>query len=335
MAVEHVRELEFYRRATGTDYPGEYGERLAARRRGAKFEENLHRNNAALLRQAVAPLYGLDADAMVVRNFAVEVPGPRDELRAMRLHRTRNVLKDLAAGLPVPDVLIQPQFAVPTGPGPRDFEYVTPDFAVLDPHITMYIPGEEKSFIVRDGVADRADLDRTRRQAAAQSLALRAEASRVGLEHRVLDRAVFVFATPFGLKPAPAFAEYLHAEVFEVARAIQVLSAVRVRLGELRANDPTPLHLLVDELPINFQERCFSTCVMAPNCRERLAGRAIMLGDHTADLLGPDMDADRIAALALGEVLPANPQEAELAARLADAAVALGRRPRALRRRSA
>jgi hypothetical protein len=335
MAVEHVDEKKFFRRATGFDYPGEFGERLAARRRGAKFEENLHRNDAALLRQAVGSLYRLDPETLYVRNLAAEVPGPRDGLRAVRLHRTWTILRDLAAGRPVPDIVIQPQFSIPTGSGPGDFEYVTPDFVILDPRQGIYVPGEEKSFIVRDGVADRADLDRTRRQAAAQILALRAEASRVGLENRVLNRAVFVFATPFGLRPAPAFEEYLHAEVFEIERAIRVLGAVRARLNALRVVDPAPLHVLLDELPINFQERCLSTCVMAPDCQSRCAGSAITLGDQAAELVGPDMDADRIAALALGEAAPATPQEAELASRLTDAALVLGRRPRLPNRRSA
>ena len=47
MAVEHEREPDFYRRVTGEEYPGEYGERFSARRRGTKFEAYLHENDAA------------------------------------------------------------------------------------------------------------------------------------------------------------------------------------------------------------------------------------------------------------------------------------------------
>jgi hypothetical protein len=44
MVAERVKEPEFYRRLTGQDYPGEYGERVSARRRGTQFESHLHRD---------------------------------------------------------------------------------------------------------------------------------------------------------------------------------------------------------------------------------------------------------------------------------------------------
>src|SRR5207249_7862172 len=130
--VEHEKEPDFYRRVTGEEYPGEYGERFSARRRGSKFEAYLHENDAAPLRTAVGPLYGLDPMTMVVRNFANEVPGPPSTMRAIRLKRMRLILKDLVAGSEVPHLLIQPQLALPTGT-PGEFEYVSPDFMVLDP----------------------------------------------------------------------------------------------------------------------------------------------------------------------------------------------------------
>src|SRR2546430_1869075 len=113
MVVEGVREPEFYRRVTGTDYPREYGERVSARRRGSKFEANLHQNDAALLRKSLAALYGYESDAMQVRNFEDELPGIRNSVRAARLSRTRRVLADLATGKDVPHVLIQPQLTLP------------------------------------------------------------------------------------------------------------------------------------------------------------------------------------------------------------------------------
>src|SRR5207245_3883310 len=74
MVADRVREPEFYRRVTGQNFPGEYGERASARRRGTKFEENLHTNDAALLRRALAPLFGLDPDSAVIRTFGREAP---------------------------------------------------------------------------------------------------------------------------------------------------------------------------------------------------------------------------------------------------------------------
>src|SRR5262245_43199212 len=117
MAVEREKEPAFYESVTGEAYPGEYGERHSARRRGSKFEGNLHQNDAALLKKAVAPAFGLDPATMVVRNFADELPGARDAIRAKRLTRMRRILADLAAGKEVPHLVIQPQFALPTGSG--------------------------------------------------------------------------------------------------------------------------------------------------------------------------------------------------------------------------
>lgn len=323
MAIERVREPDFYQHVTGRTYRREYGERAAARSRGAKFEANLHQNNAALLRRAMAPLYGLDPEAMVVRNFAEEVPGPPSTMRAVRLHRTRRVLRDLAAEKPVPHLLIQPQLRLPTGHGAHDFEFISPDCMVLDSRIGIYVPAEEKSFIVRDHVADAADLDSTRRQAAVQILALRAETASLGIDGRVADRAAFVFATPYGLSPAPAFEERLDAEVHEMVRAVVIVGRVRARLAELRALDNATLPNLLTELKANPQEACFGSCVFADLCHMELAGKPTELGDDAVDLVGADADLDRLAALALGAE-PTTPREAELAASLSAAAEAIG-----------
>lgn len=323
MASERVREPEFYRRVTGREYPGEYGERLAARRRGAKFEANLHMNNAALLRRAVAPLYRLDAEAIVVRNFAEEAPGRSDRLRAVRLHRTRQLLRDLAAGREVPHLLIQPQLRLPTGDGADDFIFVTPDFMVLNPAIGMFVPGEEKSFIVRDGVADRSDLDGTRRQAAVQLLALRAEARRLGAADRVGTRAAFVFATPYGLVPAPAFEDELGAEIREILRAIELIALARQHLAERRAVDGARLEALVDEIPIAYRESCIGRCILASVCKRRFDGFGPQLGDAVRDVLGDAIAITRALELLTGAA-PRDEHETLIAVRLRDAIDVLG-----------
>lgn len=334
MVAEGVSELEFYRRVTGRDYPREYGERVAARRRGAKFEANLFQNDAALLRKALGPMYGLDPDTMVVRNFAEEVPGARFGIRALRLQRTRNILKDTVAGRDVPHLLIQPQLVLPIGPGPRDVEHVSPDIMVFDPRVQIYRPGEVKSFIVRDGVADKADLDGTRRQAAGQVLALKAEAARVGLADRVNDNAVFVFATPYGLAPAAPFEETLQGPMREIREAAAALLAVRHRLAELRRVNDAPLHMLVDELEPNFQDSCVGTCVMVDFCRGRSGSETRILGDQVSRLLGRDLGLDRVVALMRG-ASPATPRESEVLALLNDAVGILPRLRQELQRRIA
>lgn len=305
MALDGVKEPQFYEAVTGERFPGEYGERFAARRRGTKFERNLHANNAALLRKSVSGLFGLDPDDMYVRNFEDEVPGPPSTMRAKRLVRTREILKDLAAGRDVPHLVIQPQFTIPSR-GPKPDFYCGPDFMVLDPVVGIYVPGEEKSFITRENVAEPADKDLTRRQAAAQVIGLRAVLDKVApdLTARVLDRAVFVFATPYGLRPAPAFIENIDAPVHEVDRALEVLGEIQRRMKELRAATATPLHLLVDELATNFQEGCLGSCIMAGFCEKRHAGTARVLGDDAAELLGRDAQLARVADLLAGRAAP-------------------------------
>ncbi len=320
MVVERVKEPEFYRRLTGTDYPGEYGERVSARRRGSKFEENLHRDDAALLRKALAPLYGYNPAAMVVRNLADDVPGSSLGVSAMRLARTRQILRDLADGVDVPHLIIQPQLRLPLGSG--DPMYVSPDFVVLNPATGMYEPGEEKSFIVRNNVANRSDLELTRRQAAAEILGLRAEADRQSIGNRVSSRAVFVFATPYGLAPADPAVEELDAEIFEIDRAIQVLDLVRKRLATTRVPVDLPLEALATSIPINYEESCTTSCILASICKERFTGSVRILGDSASEMLGPGVDITRILELAEGGA-PSSAEERALAPRLREALAVL------------
>jgi hypothetical protein len=330
MALARVDEKKFYRAVTGEDFPGEYGEREAARRRGSKFESNLHQNNAAKLRKALAALpgWGLDAEAMTVRNFADEIPGPPDTMRAARLTRTRLVLKDLAAGREVPHVLIQPQLALPLEGGPSSTtDFISPDFLVLDARNGIYVPGEEKSFITRQNVAEPSDRDLTRRQAGAQILALRAETQRARIKAAVAARAVFVFATPYGLEPASAFEEQLDAEVYELTRAIVSIAEAKQVIERLRgsAKNLTNLELshLFDDLPRNFQEGCLGSCIMSAVCEKREAGTARALGDAATQLLGPDTQLVRAIDLVRKRARP-RPDERELVEQLRRGASALG-----------
>jgi len=143
---------------------------------------------------------------------------------------------------------------------------------------------------------------------------------------RVLNRAAFVFATPFGLQPSPAFEEFLHSEVYEVGRAVDVLRSARVRINQLRGAIVTPLEHLVDEIPTQFQEGCIGSCILAAWCEGNRGGQAAVLGDAAVDLLGQDTPINRAMQLIAG-VPPTTPRERELQRILIDAARALGRAP--------
>jgi hypothetical protein len=321
MVAERVKEPEFFARLTGQDYPGEYGERVSARRRGTQFEAHLHRDNALVLRQALALVYGFDSGQMVVRNLQDEVPGAGQKKQLERLERTRAIFRDLAAGRAIPNLVVHPQLQIPIGPGPQP-DLIGPDFMVLDSAAQMYVPGEEKSFIVRDNVADPTDLDSARRQAAAQVLALRAETAPLGLDNRVSSRVVFVFATPFGLTPSRPVEERLEAEVFAISRAVAVLRAMHARLAALRIGADTPLEQLASQLQTHFQERCISSCVLARVCKQHHADQPVVLGDIAVDLVGADTPIARLIELIHGAT-PSDALERAIAGRLIDAASAL------------
>ncbi|MEW6732133.1 MAG: hypothetical protein AB1489_12465 [Acidobacteriota bacterium] len=323
MVLDRVREPEFYKEVTGETFPGEYGERVSARRRGVMFENNLHKDNAALLRQALGPMFGLDPNNMRVRNLIEEVPENDLAGRIKRLDLTRSIFRDLAEGRPVPDLLIQPQLQIITGSGANDFDHIAPDFMIFDPSARVFVIGEEKSFIVRNGVGEPADLDRTRRQAAVQVIALRAEMASLGIAERVLNRAVFVFASPHGLHPArPVEEKNLDAEVFEVTRALCVLAESRERLANRRNHRTIPLPVIANELSTSFRDACMGMCVMVSYCKALAGDTARVLGNSAADLLGPDTDLTRVSELLAG-ASPTNTREAMLAEYLLDAARAL------------
>lgn len=324
MALETKSEPLFFEAVTGQVYPGEYGERASARRRGKKFESNLFDNNAALLRGAVGPLFDHDPAAMYVRNFAEEIPGPPNHMRAHRLARMREILRDLEAGREVPDLLIEPQLVLPSR-GLKPDIYIGPDFMVLDKKSRIYVPGELKSFITRENVAEPADKDLTRRQAGAQILALRSSMEKIkeGWSAIVPNKAVFVFATPYGLSPAPAFIESVDAAVHEVDKALDTIGEVQRLLASLRKGQAVPLDKLVEEVPVHFQESCFSSCIMASFCEKRNAGTVRVLGDGVSDLLGADTTIERMVHL-LAERSAPSQDEKIIVEQLKNAASALG-----------
>jgi hypothetical protein len=283
------------------------------------FERNLHRDEALLLRRAVAPLFGYDPEEIGVRDLAVEAKAAGDKRPDARLQPTREILREMGRGDRVPEIVIQPQLSLMVGRGMK----ISPDFMIYDRERGIYVPGEEKSQILRQGVGEPVDLDRARRQAAVQILALREELVPLGLSGRVTNRAVLVFASPYGLSPAPAAEErMLDAEVHELERAVRTLNDVAEKSGDLP--DPEDAGgALLDLLKTNYQDSCLGSCVMARVCKSRCAGRAQLLGSAAADLLGPDTSIERVIAVRHGAA-PASEREAAIAAMWDEAEPLLG-----------
>jgi hypothetical protein len=326
MAVARVSEPEMYRALAGQAYPGEYGERVSARRRGAQFENHLYADNASVLRETLAPVLGVEHTSMTVRNLVVEVRGASVAAMTERHRRTQRVLADLVSGLDVPDLLIQPQLKLTTSSSQADTVFIAPDVLALDRERRVYVPVEVKSFIVRDGVVDRSDRDGARRQAAVQLIALRQELALVGIADRLAEHAFFIFATPFGFRPHPAFAEQLPAELREMQRAHAAISEVRQRLralGVIGTVSTADLAELAPRLTVTYQESCVAGCMLATLCRARSADQPAVLGDAVAEVLGTDISLTRAVELLQGTA-PLSAREIRLALALRDAAAIFG-----------
>lgn len=328
MARAREPEPEFYRRVTGEPYDREFGERISARRRGSKFEQNLHQNDAALLREALSNFIGVSADRIYVRNLADEIPGTRDTVRIARYRRTIDIIADTIKGRRHPELIVHPELLLPVGGTNTGYLWVEPDFMAWDGRRAVYVPGDEKSFVVQENDVDPGDLERTRLQIGAQILALRHLYSKHAGADRVADRGLLIFATPYGLRPHTPRVEHLDGAVHAVQRAIEAFARHGGKIDRLRAADDAPMHLLLSELEPKFQEKCMSTCVLAHHCRGRHIGRAADLGDLAVELLGPDADVRRLAGLIAGA--PARDDgEVEMARELRRIAELLGLASRA------
>jgi len=323
MARSRDPEPEFFRKVTGDQYDREFGERLPARRRGSKFEQELFRNNAIKLCEALCQLSGADPNAMFVRNFDDELPGGKESTRIARYSRTKRIFSDLAAGQQVPDLLIHPQFMLPVKGSAKGYFWIEPDFAWFDPHAQMYVPGDLKSFVVQDNDVDPGDLERARLQIAAQILALRAAADACGVAVRVSTRGMLIFATPYGLSPHRPRIEDLAGAIHSIEAAIAAFELHGGHIDSLREIDGAEMHMLVPDLTSNFQERCVSGCVMAGYCRERHAGTAVELGDAAARLIGAGTRIDSLVA-DLNRAAAGDANSSNLAAELVELATALG-----------
>lgn len=325
MVIGQVNEVAFYEAFTERKFEGEYGERASARRRGDKFEASLHENNAAELRRILAPRFGYDCDRMYVRNLADEVPDHLAEAHRRRYLRTARVLADVAEGCEppsVPHLLVEPQLRLPVSD--TRFVYIAPDFAIFDPETRCYVVGEEKSMIVRGGSPDRVDLERTRRQAGAEALALRVLAEQLNLSGRVRDRAIFVFSSPFDVTPHPPVEEYLHAEVSEIRRALKRYRAVSEELQVYGEGDEKKIIARARQLAINFQNSCLSSCALFYHCKEKASKTVLMLGDEARDAFGGAIELEHLYALADGTAEAKSLEEAAIAVRLRETASLLG-----------
>jgi len=325
MVIGQVDEIEFYEALTKRQFEGEYGERISARRRGNKFEASLHQNNAAELRRILAPRFGYDPERMYVRNLADEIPDYMTEVHRNRYVRMMRVFADVAGGYEppsVPHLLIEPQLRLPVSDS--RFVYVAPDFAVFEPATKCYVVGEEKSMIVRAGSPDRVDLERTRRQAGAEALALRLLGDQLNLFERVRDRAIFVFSSPFDITPHQPVEEYLHAEVSEIRRALERYRAVSEELQVYGKEDGKKVVARAHQLGINFQNSCLSSCALFYNCKDRVSNTAVVLGDEAKDAFGGTTELEHLYALADGTVEAKSAEEGALAVRLRETAILLG-----------
>lgn len=317
MVMQEGSEKRFYERIVGEPYDREFGERQSSKRRGAQFEQNVYAGDARLLRETFAPFLGIDADAVIVRNLLDDYPGTKDDSRIARLRITRGVLADAVAGRPVPHIIVQPQLLIPTSPGPRPYFFIAPDLLVRSPTDGVYLPGDLKSFIVRENEVAKGDLARVRLQLGAQVLALMHEYDRIDPGITVGSNGMLVFSRPNGLSPHAPRVEDLGGAIEAIRIGISAFLRHRLRINELRAG-AEPFTVAADLSP-NFQDACLATCVMAPWCRQRVVGQAADMGEVAREVLG-DMSIEHVIGLITGTTEPANDHERIVSVKLRELA---------------
>jgi hypothetical protein len=306
MVMQEGSEKRFYERVVGEPYDREFGERQSSKRRGVQFEQNAFAGDARLLREAFAGFVRKDPDTVIVRNLVDDFPGAKDDARIARLRLTRSILADAAAGRQAPDIILQPQLLVPTQPGPRPYFFIAPDILVRSPETGVYLPGDLKSFVVRENEVGKGDLARVRLQLGAQVLALRHEYIRIDPAITVQARGMLIFSRPNGLSPHQPRFEDLGGAVEAIQIGIGAFLRHRNRINGLRAG-AEPFTVASDLNP-NFQDGCLSSCVMAQWCRQRVAGRAGDMGEVAGDVLG-SISIDHAIALLTGALEPQTDHE--------------------------
>lgn len=314
MVMQEGPETRFFERVVGKPYDREYGERQSSKRRGSQFERNAYAGDARLLREALAPVVGLAVDDIRVRNLFDDFPGTKDDARVGRLRITRRLLKDSLAAREAPHIIIQPQLLVPTKPGPRPYFFIAPDVLVWSQQHGIYVPGDLKSFVVRENEVSRADLARVRLQLGVQSLALMHEYDHVSRGRTAVPATgLLIFSHPNGLRPHAPRTEDLRGAREAVRLGIEAFLRHRRRIDALRAG-AEPYTVAADLSP-HFEEACLAQCVMSEWCRSSVAGRARDLGDSAGQLLG-NVELARVTGFLLGTATAATDAERAIAAEL-------------------
>ncbi|RST30124.1 hypothetical protein HMF7854_04260 [Sphingomonas ginkgonis] len=313
MVLQEGSEKRFYERVVGQPYDREFGERQSSKRRGAQFERNAFAGDARLLREAFANQVGTTADRVMVRNLMDDHPGSKDDARIARLRITRDILADRLAGRTAPDIIVQPQLLLPTRPGPKPYFFIAPDLLVWTPESGTYLPGDLKSFIVRENEVSAGDLARVRLQLGAQNLALRHEYHRLDETVIVAPLGMLVFSKPNGLAPHAPRVEDIGGAIEAVQIGIRAFLRHRQRVDELRAGAEP--YTVVGDLQPSFKDSCLASCVMAQWCRQRVAGTAADMGDVAGRMLG-GATIDHLLALMTGAAAPIDEQQRIIATEL-------------------
>lgn len=316
--ADRLDERDFYAQVAGEKYTSDYGLQVSATQRGIQFEKRLYANDGARLRRILRSLCGVVPNKILVRSFAatpVSLTEPVADAVLVRndnLIAMRHILRDLRDGNPVPHLIIQPQLQLPVDGA--EVRYISPDFMLLlgEGKNRTYICGEIKSHILRENMAAPADRQRARLQAAVETIALHAELDRLGIADRVSNRAIFIYASPYDLSPAPPVLEQLDAEIHEIRRAVLRIGEILSRLRELRKDQYLPLQDLLPQLNANYTEACSGICLLARVCKARIVGHGQALGDDAASVLGYDTDLSRLVAVIDNKVPQAQCTQAEL-----------------------
>lgn len=263
--VMRLTDQEAYQLITGQVLPSGRGERTAALRHGKVFDQHLIEDGARALLGSLGPVVDMDPGTVRITNIVDQTREASTDALTAAVQLTHQSLQWAAAGKPDCDLLVQPALRL------SQLEWgntvVRPDFLVLNPATGWYWPLEAKAYPALDGMIDPAERRAIRLQAAVQVIALQ-DYARLHAPHvQLANEALLVVASPFGLRPEPAFLEDLGAEVEQITRAVTAINGQVASLyaGTSRARQATSLR----EAGWHFQESCLVGCGLARFCRSQ------------------------------------------------------------------
>lgn len=273
--------------------PASMGQSPFALQRGQRFERQLFRDDAKVLRAELEKAGVLPTGSSGLADFRMrQAGGPCANLDDAR-RRTLDLLADLAkngAGNETPTLAAGATICVP-GRAMLPEAILVLDALVIraTDKLAELVVGEIKTYPDRGGYTDRTELAGARAQSGIYVHGLRELLREHGWADRVrvAVRGFLVLTKPGSNRASVRAREDLE---YQAARAERGLEKLREAAAQMAPNGEPPADPIgaVLQSPTHYEEACIRFCDRAAGCHARAlaAGDPAVLGDDVARLLG-------------------------------------------------